>query len=155
MCSRADLLLLHQRMFIGSNISSAEETLYIQYIYKIHWIGRNSPWWRQRRAWPKSKNRFKCAFCESRCRLISLLVQNSPTSDIRVQLAVCMTEEDISSDILHVWQWIIMSLCNGPNVIIIITDNPGFFFFNSTFSSQLGFVLDWISWHANCFSVLV
>lgn len=59
-------------------------------------------------------------------------------SDTRVQLAVCMNEEDISSDILHVWQWIIMSLCNGPNVIIIITDIPGiffcfFFFPNSTF----------------------
>lgn len=25
----------------------------------------------------------------------------------RVDLALCMTEEDISLDILHVWQWII------------------------------------------------
>lgn len=75
-------------------------------------------------------------------------------SDTGVQLAVCMNEEDISSDILHVWPWIMMSLCNGPNVIII-TDIPGFFpgFFFQFYI--LWFALDWISWLANCFSVLV
>lgn len=83
-CSRADLLLLHKRMCIRSNIiSSAEEILY-------HCIGRNSSWWWQKRAWPKYKNRFKCAFCESRCRLVSLLVQNSPFSWLHKSAAGCV-----------------------------------------------------------------
>lgn len=58
-CSWADLLLLHNRMCIRSNlISSAEEILH-------HSIGRKSSSWWQKRAWPKYKKRLKCAFCES------------------------------------------------------------------------------------------
>lgn len=64
-----------------------------------------------------------------------------------MQLAVCRTDEDISSDVLHVWHWIITSLRNGPNVIIIITNIPGFLFFfsfflNSAFSPSWG--LRWV-----------